>query len=199
VSLEPAAFAVALAGYLIGSIDFGVLIPRVFGVDIYAEGSGNPGASNVLRTMGKGAAAAVMAGDILKGVAAAAVGDLVAGEVAGFAAGFAAVLGHCFPMWHRFRGGKGVAAAAGMTLWLEPLLGLGMLATWGLLVALTKRASVASLLVVTTYVPALAALGHRDWSLVWAGAVAVLVVFRHRENIGRLASGAEHTVEGSSS
>jgi glycerol-3-phosphate acyltransferase PlsY len=197
--LDPAAFAVAVAGYLIGSIDFGVLVPRVFGVDIYSEGSGNPGASNVLRTMGKGAAASVLVGDILKGVAAAALGDIVVGEAAGFAAGFAAVVGHCFPVWHRFRGGKGVAAAAGMTLWLEPMLGLGMAVAWGLVVALTKRASVASLVVVIGYVPALAAMGHREWSLAWAGAATVLVVFRHRENIGRLASGAEHTVEGPSS
>jgi glycerol-3-phosphate acyltransferase PlsY len=196
VSLDPSALAVVLTGYLIGSIDFGVLIPRLLGIDIYAEGSGNPGASNVLRTVGRGAAAAVMVGDILKGVAAAALGDLVVGEVAGFAAGFAAVVGHCFPVWHRFRGGKGVAAAAGMTLWLEPLLGLGMVAAWAVLVAVTKRASIASLLVVAAYVPALALMGHRGWALVWGGAVTVLVVLRHHENVRRLVSGVEHTVEG---
>jgi glycerol-3-phosphate acyltransferase PlsY len=185
-----------IAGYLIGSIDFGVLVPRLFGVDIYAAGSGNPGASNVLRTMGRRMAALVMLGDIAKGVAAAAVGDLVGGEFVGFAAGFAAVVGHCFPVWHHLRGGKGVAAAAGMTLWLEPLLGLGMLAVWGLVVGVTKRASIASLIVVAAYLPTLAVCGHGSWSLVWAGATAVLVVVRHHENIRRLLLGAEHTVEG---
>lgn len=188
--------SIAVVGYLIGSIDFGVLVPRLFGVDIYSTGSGNPGASNVLRTMGRGAAAAVMLGDIAKGVGAAALGDLVVGEAAGFAAGFAAVLGHCFPIWHRFRGGKGVAAAAGMTLWLEPLLGVGMLAAWGLLVAVTKRASIASLVVVAAYVPLLVVFDHEGWSLVWAGLAAVLVVARHHGNIRRLLTGSERTVEG---
>lgn len=189
---------VVVTGYLIGSVDFGVVIPRLFGVDIYSAGSGNPGASNVLRTMGRGYAAAVMVGDIAKGAAAAALGDLLIGEAVGFAAGFAAVLGHCFPLWHRLRGGKGVAAAAGMTLWLEPLLGVGMLAAWGILVALTRKASVASLLVVLAYVPALKAFGHDGWSLVWAALVAVLVIVRHHGNIRRLLSGAEFSVEGSS-
>lgn len=196
MELDPAAIAVVLAGYLIGGVDFGVLIPRLFGVDIYSQGSGNPGASNVLRTMGRGAAALVMVGDIAKGVAAAALGDLLVGEAAGFAAGAAAVLGHCFPVWHRFRGGKGVAAAAGMTLWLEPLLGVAMIGAWGALVGLTRRASIASLIVVVAYVPCLVAIGHRGWSLVWAGAAALLVVVRHSGNIRRLVTGAEHTVGG---
>lgn len=190
------AVAVVLVGYLIGSVDFGVLVPRLFGVDIYAEGSGNPGASNVLRTMGRPAAAAVMVGDILKGVGAAALGDLAVGEAAGFAAGFAAVLGHCFPIWHRFRGGKGVAAAAGMTLWLEPLLGLGMIVVWSLLVVATRRASIASLVTVAAYVPGLVIFDHDDWSLLWGTAVAVLVVVRHGGNIRRLLSGSERTVAG---
>lgn len=186
-----------VAAYLIGSIDFGVVVPRLAGIDIYAVGSGNPGASNVLRTMGRRAAALVMLGDVGKGLGAAALGDLAVGEAVGFAAGFAAVAGHCFPIWHRFRGGKGVAAAAGMTLWLEPFLGLGMLAAWGIVVALSRRASVASLLVVAAYVPSLAAFGHRDWSLVWAGAAALLIAVRHYGNVRRLLSGAEPTVEGS--
>lgn len=195
MDLDLAAIAVVVGGYLIGSIDFGVLVPRLLGVDIYGQGSGNPGASNVLRTMGRSAAAAVMIGDISKGVAAAALGDLVVGEAAGFAAGFAAVIGHCFPVWHRFKGGKGVAAAAGMTLWLEPVLGLLMLVAWGALVAITHTASVASLVTVAAYLPALIPFGHRGWSLVWAGGSALLVMARHWENIRRLVSGAEHSVE----
>lgn len=185
-----------VGGYLIGSIDFGVVIPRLFGIDIYSTGSGNPGASNVLRTMGRGFAAAVMFGDIGKGVGAAALGDLVGGGSVGFAAGLAAVVGHCFPLWHRLRGGKGVATAAGMTLWMEPVLGVAMLGAWGVMVGLTRRASVASLVVVAAYVPLLAWFGHDGWSLVWAGAVTVLVVVRHHSNIKRILRGAEHTVDG---
>ena len=190
--------AVVIAGYLLGSVDFGVVVPRLLGIDIYSKGSGNPGASNVLRSIGRGTAVVVVLGDLGKAVAAAALGDLVVGEAVGFAAGAAAVVGHCFPVWHGFRGGKGVSTAAGMTFWLEPLLGLAMLVTWSGLVAATKRASVASLVVVAGYIPALVAFGHRGWSLVWAAAMAGLVTVRHYGNIKRLLSGVEHTVENES-
>jgi glycerol-3-phosphate acyltransferase PlsY len=187
--------AAVVAGYLIGSVDFGVIIPRLRGIDIYASGSGNPGASNVLRTMGKGTAAVVVLGDIGKGVAAAALGDLLFDAPTGFAAGAAAVAGHCFPVWHRFRGGKGVATTGGMTFWLEPVLGVVMMFGWAGLVGLTKRASIASLVLILAYVPALAGFGHRGWSLVWAGCVSVLVLARHHGNIRRLLTGSERTVE----
>jgi acyl phosphate:glycerol-3-phosphate acyltransferase len=182
---------VVFAGYLVGSIDFGVILPRVRGIDIYSRGSGNPGASNVLRSMGRGMAATVMAGDLAKGLVVAMAGDLLVGEVVGFAAGFAAVLGHCYPVWHRFHGGKGVSPAGGMVLWLEPAAGLVSLVAWGLIVALTKRASIASMAVAVSLVPVLAAFGHRGWSLGWAGATAALIIGRHHANIRRLISGSE--------
>ena len=188
------ALGAVLAGYLLGSIDFGVIIPRIRGVDIYVTGSGNPGATNVLRSMGRVSAAAVLVGDLFKGVAAAAVGDLVGGEALGFAAGLVAVVGHCFPVWYRFKGGKGVAAAGGALFWLEPWLGLILLGVWIAVVAITKRASIASLALAVLYVPGLVVFGHRAWSLVWAGAAALLIVVRHWGNIRRLVSGAEHTI-----
>lgn len=194
--MDAAAVAVVVVGYLIGSIDFGVIVPRILGVDIYSAGSGNPGASNVLRSLGRGIAAVVVLGDIAKGTGAAALGALSGGDAVGFATGGAAVVGHCFPLWHRFRGGKGVAAASGMTLWLEPMLGLGMIVVWAVLTAVTRRASIASLVLVVAYVPALSLLGQRAWALLWAAAVAVLILVRHHANIRRLLSGAEHTVEG---
>jgi acyl phosphate:glycerol-3-phosphate acyltransferase len=187
--------AVVFAGYLVGSIDFGVILPRLRGIDIYAKGSGNPGATNVLRSMGRGMAAVVVLGDLAKGFAAAMAGDLLVGGAVGFASGFAAVFGHCFPVWHGFRGGKGVSAAGGMTLWLEPLAGLGFLAAWTLIVLVTKRASIASILVAISLAPVLAAFGHRGWALVWAGLTAVLVVARHHANIRRLWGGSELRVE----
>jgi glycerol-3-phosphate acyltransferase PlsY len=189
------AIAVVVAGYFLGSIDFGVILPRLRGVDIYAEGSGNPGATNVLRSMGRRMAALVMAGDLLKGLAAAAIGDLVVGEAAGFAAGFAAVVGHCFPVWHRFRGGKGVAAAGGAVLWLEPLSGLASVGIWLVVILVAKRASVASMVTAACLVPLVALFGHRGWSLVWAAAISLLIVARHRGNIVRLIKGAEHRLE----
>lgn len=187
--------AAVIGAYLLGSIDFGVVVPRLFGIDIYTVGSGNPGASNVLRTMGRAAAAAVMVGDIAKGVGAAAAGELAGGVSAGFAVGLAAVVGHCFPIWHRLRGGKGVATMGGMTLWLEPLLGVAMMVAWGVLAVLTRRASVASLVVVAAYPPLLMLLGHGGWSLLWAAAVAVLVIARHHDNIRRLVTGSEYRIE----
>jgi glycerol-3-phosphate acyltransferase PlsY len=196
--VELATIPILIGAYLLGSVDFGVIVPRLRGVDIYSVGSGNPGTSNVLRTMGKGAAALVMLGDVMKGFVAALVGDLAGGEAVGFAAGLLAVVGHCFPVWHRFKGGKGVATAGGSVFWLEPLLGVAFTVFWGGLVAATKRASIASLLLVVVYVPGMALFGHRGWSLVWAGATALVILIRHQGNIRRLLGGSEHTVGGES-
>jgi len=114
--------------YLLGSIDFGVIVPRMFGVDIYATGSGNPGTSNVFRSLGKGPAALVLFGDGAKGALAAAIGTLWAGTVSNtvsvetlaVACAFFAVVGHVVPVWHRFHGGRGVATAIGGAIFLAP-------------------------------------------------------------------------------
>lgn len=188
------AAAVVLA-YLLGSLDFGVMVPRVFGVDIYAVGSGNPGTSNVFRTMGKKAAGLVLVGDALKGVVAVAVASLWLGDTTGAAAGFAAVVGHIFPAWHRFKGGKGVATAIGAVLWLVPVVGIVLGAAWLAVVLITKTASLASLGVMVAYVPGFALAGRRGSELWWAAATAALVVFRHRGNIARIVTGDERTLE----
>ncbi len=185
---------VAIIAYLLGSLDFGVFVPRLMGVDIYARGSGNPGASNVLRTLGKKVGALVLAGDMLKGVAAAAIGDIWLGGSAGFVAGFFVVLGHAFPVWFRFKGGKGVATALGAVIWLEPVAGIALAVVWTLIVIGVKTASIGSLVVVAGYVPAYLLTGREGWSLVWAGATAGLVLVRHAPNISRLISGTESRV-----
>ncbi len=147
---------VVVAAYLLGSVDFAVLVARAKGVDIYSVGSGNPGTANVLRTVGRGAAAMVMAGDLLKGVVAAAAGQLITGDiVVGYAAGAAAVLGHCFPIWHRFKGGKGVATGAGMILWLAWPAFIVVVVVWVAVVALTRISSIASVTGAILVVPAL--------------------------------------------
>ena len=192
--MQPEATLAFVAAYLIGSIDFGVILPRIGGVDIYSVGSGNPGASNVLRTMGRGWAAAVMAGDVGKGTVAAMIADLWAGEAAGFGAMLAVALGHSYPLWHRFRGGKGVAASAGALLWLEPLLGLIAVAGWVALVKITSVAAIASLATMVLLIPGVALFGHRGWSLVWTAATSVLIVYRHKGNIARMMRGEERTV-----
>ena len=190
--------------YLIGSIDFGVIVPRLLGVDIYSVGSGNPGTSNVLRSLGKGPAALVLLGDGAKGAIAAAVGSAWAGSVGGSiapqtlaaAGAFAAVLGHIVPIWHHFRGGKGVATAIGAAVYLAPLFGVALAIVWLVVTLVFKVASIASLGAMVLYVPGLAVSGYRGWALVWAGAIAVLVIARHVPNIKRLAAGSERTVSG---
>ncbi|MDH5422235.1 MAG: glycerol-3-phosphate 1-O-acyltransferase PlsY [Acidimicrobiia bacterium] len=190
-----------VAGYLLGSVDFAVLVGKLKGVDIYSVGSGNPGTSNVLRTMGKGAAVAVLVGDLLKGLVAGLVGYLVAPAGNGLlssgliaAAGFMAVVGHCYPLFHRFKGGKGIATGLGVIIWASPLAALLMVSAWAVLVRLTKVAAIGSLAVVIAAIPLLMALGV-DWPiLVWVGAALVLIVWRHRGNIARMLSGGDAKV-----
>ena len=184
-----------MIAYLLGSIDFGVIVPRMLGVDIYEHGSGNPGASNVMRTVGKRAGAAVMVADALKGVLAAGVGVWLVSYPIGFWCALAAVVGHVFPIWHRLRGGRGVATAIGAVLFLEPLFGLILAAGWGATVAMTSTASIASLGAMVLYVPGYALFGWRGWPLVAAALTAGLVVARHSGNIRRLLSGREQTVD----
>ena len=185
-----AAFAFVIA-YLIGSIEFGVLVPRALGIDIYDQGSGNPGTSNVFRSLGKGPAALVLLGDASKGLLAAALGAVWIGGAAGFACAFAAVLGHVFPVWHRFRGGRGVATAIGAAIWLEPWFGLLLAVVWLAIVLIGKMASVASLIAMALYVPGFYVGGHRGASLLWALATAALVVAQHVPNIRRIVTGRE--------
>ncbi len=187
------AIRIAIA-YLLGSVDAGVIVPRLMGIDIYAHGSGNPGASNVMRTIGKKAGAAVMVVDALKGVLAAWVGASFSDPL-GFWCALAAVVGHVFPLWHRFKGGRGVATAIGAVLFLEPWWGLILAVGWGATVVLTKTASIASLGAMALYVPGYALFGWRGWPLVAAAVTATLVIVRHSANIRRLIKGREQTVE----
>ncbi len=184
-----------LAGYLIGSIDVGGLTARRHGVDIYATGSGNPGASNISRTLGHRQGAVVLVADVLKGIAAAAIGELVGGsELVGFAAGAMAVVGHCFPVWHGFRGGKGVSTAGGMLIWTIPGLGLALAIIWGAIVAVTRKSSLGSLTIAILAVPGVAIWALHGWSAVIMAALSLLVVARHRDNIERMFRGGEQTL-----
>ncbi len=189
---------VVVLAYLIGSLDFAVIIARLRGEDIYSMGSGNPGASNALRSMGKAAGALVLAGDLVKGLAAAAIGAGLGGSAAlASAAGFAAVVGHCYPVFHRFRGGKGAATFAGMLLWVAPWAGLGMAAVFAGVVAATRIASVGSIAGAALAAPLAIWIDDvRGWVLVWVLAALTLVMYRHRGNIARLIRGAERKVVG---
>ena len=188
-----------VAAYLMGSIDFAVLIARMHGVDIHQVGSGNPGAANVLRTLGRLPAAMVMVGDGLKGVIAGAMGMVASGVSDpqvhwAFATGLAAVLGHCYPVFHRFKGGKGVATAVGVLLFTVPLVGIVGIVVWLLLLRLTRTASLGSLAALVVAVPLAVWQGVTGVALLWLLLIVVLVVWRHRANIMRMFRGGEQKV-----
>jgi glycerol-3-phosphate acyltransferase PlsY len=180
-----------LLGYLLGSIPWGLVLTRAAGLgDIRAIGSGNIGATNVLRTGNKPLAATTLVLDIGKGALALWLAGQFWGEQAGLAAGFGAMLGHAFPVWLGFKGGKGVATGGGVLLAAAWWLGLGAALVW-LVMAFTTRISSASSLAACIAAPVLALVaGRYDLALFSAG-IALLVAFRHRTNIERLLAGTE--------
>lgn len=179
-----------LGGYLLGSIPFGVLLTRLGGAgDLRSIGSGNIGATNVLRTGRKGLAAATMALDILKGaVAVWIVARVSPGDEALAAAG--AFLGHCFPVWLRFRGGKGAATLGGVVFALHWPLGLIYAAIWFGTLGLARISSVAGMLAAVSAPVAAAILGRFDLVLLLI-ALALIVIWKHGPNIRRLLDGEE--------
>jgi glycerol-3-phosphate acyltransferase PlsY len=199
-SLVPDYAASALFGYLCGSIPFGVLITRAAGAgDLRTIGSGNIGATNVLRTGRKALAAATLAGDMLKGTLAVVAVTAVFGRDAAMAAALAAFLGHLFPVWLGFKGGKGVATYIGLLLGFGFWLALAAFCVIWLVVAASSRYSSLAALTASAATPAL---------LWWnAGAAAaslflllsVLLWFMHRANIARLLGGTEGKIGKSAS
>ena len=185
-------FAIALVvGYLFGSIPFGLILTRLAGSgDIRAVGSGNIGATNVLRTGRKGLAAATLIGDMLKGTAAVLIMNRFDGIDAAMVAGLGAVLGHVFPVWLRFKGGKGVATYIGVLIALSWPVALAFGAIWAAVAALTRYSSLSGL-VASAFTPAML------WSFVGGKAallfaiLTVLVWIMHRGNIARLIAGTE--------
>ena len=185
------ATAAVVLGYLLGSIPFGLILTRMAGLgDIRSIGSGNIGATNVLRTGNKKLAAATLLLDAFKAMAAALAGYYIAGPEAGLLAGFAAFLGHLFPLWLGFKGGKGVATYLGVLLGVAPLWVLVFAAVW-LVVALISKYSSLSALVAMLVIPvALWIVGEEKIALVMA-IMTVVSWWRHETNIRRLLAGTE--------
>lgn len=184
-----------VAAYLIGSVSLARLAARGQGIDITAGGSGNPGATNAARLMGRKAGALVLVGDLLKGVAGAALGSwLIGGDLGGWVAGAAAVVGHCYPVFYRFKGGKGVATAAGMILFQTWILSLVLTIVWAVLIRVIKISSVASLVVVVLAIPGVWFVTESAVATTVMAGVTLLIIARHRDNISRLRFGSEDTV-----
>jgi len=183
----------ALLGYLLGSIPFGLILTRAFGAgDVREIGSGSIGATNVLRTGRKGLAAATVLLDAGKGVAAVLLAQLLWPDSEGVAA-VAAIVGHCFPLWLGFKGGKGFATAAGVSLALAWPVFLVCAGVWALALAISRISSVSSMTAVMA-APVVAWLLDRMDLVPTLIAVAAIVLFQHRANIGRLMRGEEPRV-----
>jgi glycerol-3-phosphate acyltransferase PlsY len=195
----PALVAVVLA-YLLGSISFAVLVSKLMGLnDPRSYGSGNPGATNVLRTGNRTAAVLTLVGDAGKGALAVVLARLAADRF-GFtdttlaAVGLAAFIGHLFPVFHGFKGGKGVATAAGMLLALAPWLGLATLATW-VTVAVFLRYSSLAAIVAAVFAPLFYLLMARaDAVFLMIAIMAALLLWRHQGNIAKLMAGTESRI-----
>ena len=189
---SPAALLLwAVIGYLAGSIPFGILLSRAMGLgDLRSIGSGNIGATNVLRTGNKAAAAGTLILDGAKGAVAVLLARWLAAEDAAQIAGLAAFLGHCYPAWLRFRGGKGVATFIGLVLALSWPVGLMTCATWLAAVAMSRISSVGAL--VAAFLSTAWMILLRDYDQTALTLVLTALIFwRHRENIARLRAGTE--------
>ena len=179
--------AVALlvpVAWLLGTFPSAQLVARAHGRDILAEGSGNPGASNVHRLLGWRAGALVLLADFAKGAVAAGAGLAIGGRAGACILGVAAVVGHTYPLYRK--GGKGVAAAGGALVVLYPFVVIGLALCWVVLARVLHKASLASLLTTVFFPVAVGVLGYDRWEVGVVGGLALLVVLRHSANIRRL-------------
>lgn len=204
--------ALPLAGYLIGSIPFGFLIARARGVDIRKVGSGNVGATNVGRVLGRKWGYLCFFLDVAKGAVPVVLAGMLVCRRGGLptaieqaswlGAGCGAVLGHVFNPWLKFRGGKGVATTLGVVLGVFPYFtwaGLSALAIWIAVTLLSRYVSLGSIVAAVAFLPLLAAFNRSSLGALWplmafAGAISVLIVIRHRANIRRLLAGTENKI-----
>lgn len=192
---DAALAAAVAAAYALGTFPTAALVARAHGRDPTREGSGNPGASNVYRLAGRRAAATVFAGDVLKGSGAAALGWAVDGRSLAVVCGAVAVLGHCFPVTRGFRGGKGVATAAGFVAVVLPILALLAAATWAVVVRTTRKASLASLATIAVVAVGVVVMRGASRETAILVGTALLIVARHAGNLARLVRGEERSLQ----
>ncbi len=185
-----------ILGYLIGNLQSAVIISRLkYKDDVRNHGSGNAGSTNMLRVFGLKSGAVTFAGDLLKGILAVLIGRWTAGEIGGYIAAFFVVLGHCFPVFLQFRGGKGVASTLGIAWMLNPLFGAIVTVWAALMIAVTRTISIVSLTGISLYfILALVFAWGNTAFLVTVALLWLLVVLRHADNIKRLLKGEESKV-----
>jgi glycerol-3-phosphate acyltransferase PlsY len=188
------AWLLVVPAYVLGTFPTAILVGRREGRDLTREGSGNPGASNTFRTMGRRAGALVLAGDVAKGAVAAGVGLASGNRAVGVACGLAAVLGHVYPVTRRVRGGKGVATGAGMALVLLPGVALVLAAVWLVATKVFRAASAGSVLVAVGFPVGAWLVGRPPGEIAAFAVGGLLIVARHRENLDRLRRGEERTL-----
>ena len=198
------AFINVLLAYLLGSFSGSLMLGALRKVDIRLSGSGNAGGTNAFRTQGFRFALGVVLIDVAKGVLAAALISRLylfgTGESGDYSTqamlcGFAAIVGHCFPVWHGFRGGKGAATAVGVLCVVQPLALAPMLLTWLLVLTLTGWVGLATMLAGISLVPVFLWLGAEPVALVFAIAVALFLIFTHRSNLRKMRLGNEYRFE----
>ena len=181
-----------LLGYLAGSVPFAFLLARLKGIDVRKAGSGNVGAANVLRTTGAWRGVIVMALDVAKGISAVGIAHMLAGGTALIAlTGAAAIVGHVYPVWLRFHGGKGVAVAAGVFTMLSPGATAMAAALFLIIAWVTRYVSLASIAATLALPPAAWIFGSPRSVVLVAAGTSILILFRHRTNWSRLRSGTE--------
>ena len=187
--------AAAIAGYLIGNIQFAVIFSRILHHDdVRHHGSGNAGSTNMLRVYGIKAGVITFIGDLIKGAGAVLLGRAVGGQEAAYCAALGVVIGHCWPIFFRFKGGKGVASSLGAAVLLNPHWGL-MAGVIGIAVAaITRTISPASITGFTVYLIIALIFGSSLWDKIAAILLFAIVIYRHRDNIVRLLQGKETAV-----
>ncbi len=186
--------ALILLAYVLGTFPSAILVARANGIDIHAVGSGNPGASNVTRALGWRKGVWVYVLDALKGAVATIIPLVVDGRPLAYWCGAAAIVGHMFPVFRRFRGGKGVATGSGVLVVLFPLVAAASVAVWWIVTKLTGKAAIGSIIAVILVPIGLAVVGAEPWEFVAVALLCGLILVKHLDNVTRMLRREEHSL-----
>ena len=182
---------VPAAAYLLGSLSFSIILPRMLGRDIRQQGSGNAGATNMTRVFGWAAGVATLIFDVLKAVAAMLIGRALLGDVGICLGGIGSMVGHCWPVFHHFKGGKGISVGAALGLMIDWRVFVVIIVVLLIVALLSRKVSLGSICAAISIVPATLVFAPRPPMIVMATVGMILAVYRHSENIRRLLAGTE--------